>query len=99
MPTYILATKLAPNLISDLSQREKIGETWLMEIKSKCPDVKWITHYAVLGPYDFIDIFEAPDEETALKVSMITLSFGASVAETWTAFQYKRFLEIVKEIA
>jgi len=34
-------------------------------IKEKCPEVKFIAHYGLLGPYDFMDIYEAPDEETA----------------------------------
>ncbi len=63
-----------------------------------CPGVKWAAHYALLGPYDFMDIFEAPNEEVAAKVSMITLSTGASQAESWTAIPYSRFLELVKEI-
>ncbi len=31
--------------------------------------VKVITQYAVIGPYDFINIVEAPDNETITKVS------------------------------
>ncbi|NIW78259.1 MAG: GYD domain-containing protein, partial [Calditrichae bacterium] len=53
---------------------------------------------ALLGPYDFLDIYEAPDEETAAKVSMISLANGALQAESWTAVPYKRFLELSKEI-
>ena len=60
--------------------------------------MKWVAHYALPGPHDFIDIYEAPTEEEEAKVSMITLSTGASVAERWTAIPYKRFLELVKEL-
>jgi uncharacterized protein with GYD domain len=62
------------------------------------PKVKWLAYYALLGPYNFIVIYDAPTEEDAAKVSMITLSTGASVAESWTAIPYKRFLELVKEL-
>lgn len=98
MPTYILATKLSPELTKNPTLREDIGKEWKAKIKSKCPKVKWLAHYALLGPYDFIDIYEAPNEEEAAKVSMITLASGASVAESWTAIPYKRFLEIAKAI-
>jgi uncharacterized protein with GYD domain len=60
--------------------------------------VKWVAHYALLGPHDFIDIYEAPTEEEAAKVSMITLSTGALVVERWMAIPHKRFLELVKEL-
>jgi uncharacterized protein with GYD domain len=58
--------------------------------------VKFIAHYALLGHYDFLDIFEARDEEEAAKVSLISLAHGALQAETWTAIPYRRFLEIVQ---
>ena len=45
-----------------------------------------------------MDIFEAPNEEIAAKVSMITLSHGAIQAESWTAIPYARFLELADEI-
>ena len=67
-------------------------------VKEKCPDVKFINHYALLGPYDFLDIYEAPNEEVAAKVSMISLALGAEIAESWTAIPYKKFLKLAEEI-
>jgi uncharacterized protein with GYD domain len=55
-------------------------------------------HYALLGKYDFLDIYEAPDEETAAKVSMISLANGATTAESWSAIPYNRFLKLIEEI-
>lgn len=98
MPTYVLMTKLGPEVTRDMKKREKIGREWKDEIDLKCPGIRWIDHYALLGPYDFMDIFEAPDEETAAKVSMISLSRGALQAESWTAIPYARFLELTKQI-
>ena len=98
MGTYILMTKLTPEVTRELKQREKIGKKWMNRVSEKCPDVKWISHYALLGPYDFMDIFEAPNEEVAAKVSMITLASGALQAESWTAIPYGRFLELSEEI-
>jgi hypothetical protein len=45
-----------------------------------------------------MDVFEAPNEEIAAKVSMITLSAGALQAESWTAIPYSRFVELVDEL-
>jgi hypothetical protein len=45
-----------------------------------------------------MDVFEAPNEEIAAKVSMITLSSGALTAESWTAIPYSRFVELVDEL-
>lgn len=98
MPTFVLLTKLSSANFGDLHKREKIGRKWFTEVKKKCPEVKWIDHYALLGPFDFLEIYEAPNEEVAAKVSMITMSEGAVKAETWTALPYKKFLNITKEL-
>ena len=98
MRTFMLMTKLSPELTKQVKDRAKMGRAWLDQVKKKCPEVKWIAHYALLGPFDFMDIYEAPSEEVAAKVSMITMSQGAVKAESWTALPYKRFLEIAKEL-
>lgn len=98
MATYILLTKLSSESLGDPHKRETIGRRWFKTIKEKCPEVKWVDHYALLGPFDFMDIYEAPNEEVAARVSMITMSKGAVKAETWAALPYKRFLKIAQAL-
>jgi uncharacterized protein with GYD domain len=98
MKTFILMTKLSPEVTSKMKDRASIGRSWLDHVKAKCPEVKFVAHYALLGKYDFMDIYEAPDEETAAKVSMISLANGAFQAESWIAIPYKRLVELAQEI-
>ena len=98
MQTYILMTKLAPDVSRAVGEREKLGRAWMAQVKKKCPEVKFVAHYALLGRYDFLDIYEAPSEESAAKVSMISLSNGAFQSESWLAIPYKRFVELTEEI-
>ena len=98
MQTFVLMTKLAPEMSKQVKDQEKIGRVWLEQVKEKCPEVNFVSHYALLGPYDFLDIYEAPDEETAAKVSLISLQSGAFLAESWVAIPYKRFVELAEEI-
>ena len=98
MATFVLMTKLAPDLQKQMKDREGMGKQFLALVAKKCPSVRWVAHYALLGPYDFMDIFEARDEQEAAKVSMISQTLGATSAESWTAIPYSRFLELVKEI-
>ena len=97
MALYILMTKLTPEISGDLKKREAIGKEWKKKVDQICPDVKWIAHYALLGPYDFMDIYEAQDDETASKVSMITRASGALSVESWPAIKWSRFVEIIKD--
>ncbi len=98
MATYILLTKLSSGSLGTLHKREAVGRKWLEKVKAACPEVRWVEHYALLGPFDFMDVYEAPDNETAAKVSMITMSKGAVKAETWGALPYKKYLEIARRL-
>jgi uncharacterized protein with GYD domain len=84
--------------MKDMKHRDEIGQRWHDQVKKNCPSVKFLAHYALLGQYDSLDIFEAKDEEEAAKVSLISMANGATHAESWTAIPYKRFIEIVKEL-
>ena len=99
MKTFVLLTKLSPETSKKIKDRAKLGHSWMEQVKQKCPQVKFIAHYALLGHYDFLDIYEAPDEETAAKVSMISLSNGAFQSESLIAIPYKKFLQLVDDIS
>jgi uncharacterized protein with GYD domain len=98
MTTFVLMTKLSTEVTRELHHRAEIGKKWKKAVDEKCPEVKWVAHFALLGPYDFMDIFEAPDAETAAKVSLISQSMGAVKAESWTAIPYAQFLDIAKNL-
>jgi uncharacterized protein with GYD domain len=98
MKTYILLTKLSPELSLRLKDRKRIGTNWLDSVKVKCPGVKFIAHYALLGQYDFLDIYEAKDDETAAKISILSRENGASEAQSLTAIPYKRYLELIDDV-
>jgi uncharacterized protein with GYD domain len=91
-------TKLSPDVTAKMKDRAAIGRAWLDKVKEKCPEVKFVAHYGLLGPFDFVDIYEAPDAETAAKVSMISLAHGALQAESWLAIPYKRIVDLAAEI-
>ena len=98
MQTFILLTKLSPDLSKQMKDRTELGRTWLDHVKKKCPEVKFLAHYALLGQYDFLDIYEAPNEEVATKVSIISQAHGAFQAQSLPAIPYKRFLELTREV-
>jgi uncharacterized protein with GYD domain len=98
MPRFVLMTRLAPEALHDAEVRRAMGRAWLKKVKAACPEVTWHAHYAILGPYDFMDIYDAPDVETAHKVSVISRGEGAVSAESWQAMEYDRFLELLGEV-
>jgi len=49
-----------------------------------------------LGAYDYVDLFEAPDNEAATTVAVIVRSFGHASTETWPATPWERFKELLR---
>jgi uncharacterized protein with GYD domain len=98
MPVFVLMTRLAPETLHDSRGRRAMGKEWLKRVHESCPDVKWISHYALLGRYDFMDIYEAPDVETAHRVSLISRAEGAVTAESWPALPYDQFLGLMEKV-
>jgi uncharacterized protein with GYD domain len=98
MPIFVLMTKLAPGAIQSAKDRKGRGRAWIQKVAQKAPGVKWIAHYALLGRYDFMDIYEAPDDATAHTVSLISRQEGAVSAESWLAMPYDAHLKLLEDI-
>ena len=91
MATYILLTKVSPESMTAPAKLTELEEAVKKKIKKHCPQVKWVASYAVLGPYDYLDVFEAPDDLAAGKVATIVRSFGHATTETWSAIPWEQF--------
>lgn len=98
MPTFVLLTKLSTEVTKQMKDRADLGRQWLEKVKETCPEVKFLSHYALLGQYDFLDIYEAPNEETAAKVSMISQSYGAFQSQSLIAIPYSDFVRMTKDL-
>jgi len=95
MSTFIMLTRLNPDAAKFPAKMEDLERKVVDRISADCPDVKWLGSYAVLGPYDYLDIFSAPDNESALRVSVLIRTFGHAHTEVWPATEWKRFKDIV----
>jgi uncharacterized protein with GYD domain len=98
MALFVMMTKVAPDTLHDARVRRAMGKEWLQKVKKACPEAKWIAHYALLGPYDFMDVYEAPDLETAHRVSLISRGEGALTVESWPALPYEQFMKQLERI-
>jgi uncharacterized protein with GYD domain len=72
MPTYIMLTKLTSEGRTTVKKHPERIEEVEMELKKM--GVKVLDQYVLLGPYDFLNILEAPNNETIAKASV---EFGA----------------------
>lgn len=98
MPNFAMLTKLSPEALTEPNSITGLNREVESRIKKECPEVKWVANYALLGPYDYLDLFEAPDNEAATKVSLIIRSFGHASTETWVATPWERFENLAEEL-
>ncbi len=67
MPTYVLLSSLTPEGRKTVKERPNRITEVNKEIEQY--GAKVVSQYVVLGPYDFVTILEAPNNETVVRVS------------------------------
>jgi uncharacterized protein with GYD domain len=97
VPTFIMLTRLNTEVARSPKSLEQLERTVMGQVRKDCPDVAWHESYAVLGPCDYLDIFEAPDNEAAMRVSALVRTFGHAQTEIWGATEWNRFKEIMHQ--
>lgn len=95
MTTFIMLTRINADVARSPQSLEELEQRVMKLIQDQCPKVEWIHNYAVLGPYDYLDIFNAPDLETATKVSTIVRTYGGASSEIWPATEWGKFKEMI----
>ena len=99
MATFIMITKLSHEALVSPKSFEQLSASVTARIRTECPNVEWWSSYVVLGPADYLDIFTAPDIETAAKVATIIRSYGHATTEIWPAVEWDAFKSIVGGMA
>ena len=90
MPTYILLTTLTPEGVQTI----KNNPARIREVNREVEQLgaKVTAQWATLGRFDFVNVLEAPDEETIARVSMELGSRGTGRYETLTAIPVDDFI-------
>ncbi|HEC33191.1 MAG TPA: GYD domain-containing protein, partial [Chloroflexi bacterium] len=82
MATFILLSKVSLRRPGEVRALSAMDEAFGQRLREECPEVKRIASYALLGEYDFLHIFEAPDARIATKVALIANVFGHCTTQT-----------------
>jgi uncharacterized protein with GYD domain len=93
MPTYIMLTTLNPDGVQTIKNNPGRIKEVNREIEQLGATVK--AQWATLGQFDFINVVEAPDEQTILRVSLELGSRGTGTYETLTAIPIDDFISAI----
>lgn len=93
-----MLTKLGSGVARTGPMLEELERSATDKIREQCPNVRWLHSYAVLGRPDYVDIFTAPDVETAMKVSALVRTFGAADTEIWPALEWEKFKALSRSL-
>ena len=94
MARYILLSTLTEDGRRTIkSKPERIKE---VNIEVEAYGVKVLEQYAVLGPYDFVTIVEAPDNEAIFKMSIELGSRGTVMITCLPAVDIDVFIETLR---
>jgi uncharacterized protein with GYD domain len=93
MPTYILLSNLTAKGVQTL----KSNPARLREVNNDVEELgaRVLHQWATLGPFDFVNVVEAPDAATIARVSVALAARGSAKLQTLTALTIDEFLSAV----
>ena len=95
MPHYIMLSTLTDEGRKTIKERpERIMQ---VNKEVEAMGAKVINQYAVLGPYDFVNILEAPDNETISKIAVELGSRGTIQTVTLSAIPIDSLIKHLKK--
>ena len=94
MANFIMAMKINPDAKKHYDNlSHQVNES--LELLNG-EDVKAIKLFATLGRYDFLAVFDAPDQTVAFRVASEINRMGVLETETWPVIPYEDFSRLIQ---
>jgi uncharacterized protein with GYD domain len=93
MPTFIMLSKLSDQGLQTL----RANPERLREVNKDVEELgaRVLHQWFMLGPYDFVNIVEAPDAKTVARVSLAISSRGSTDLESYEAIAVDELLDLL----
>jgi uncharacterized protein with GYD domain len=93
MPTFILLSTLSFEGVESLKRNPSRLQQVNAQVESM--GAKICDQWAVLGPYDFVTVIEAPDELTVARIAVEIGARGSTKIQTLPAIPVGTFLDAI----
>jgi uncharacterized protein with GYD domain len=94
MSTFLMLSTVGPDGAATLSENPDRLKAVNAEVEAM--GVHVVAQWALLGPYDFCPILDAPDEKTMARVALVLGSRGTLKTLTLAAIPIDEYIESVR---
>jgi uncharacterized protein with GYD domain len=93
MPTYIMLSKLSEQGLQTL----RANPERIREVNKDVEELgaRVLHQWFMLGPYDFVNIVEAPDAKTVARISVAISARGSTELETYEAIEVEDIVSLM----
>lgn len=98
MPVFVMLTTLTEEGAKTLKNKPSRIKEVDREVMERF-GVKILAQYAVMGPYDFVNILEAPDNDTIVKMAVELNSRGTIRTLTMPAIDIDTLVRDLEELS
>ncbi|HJV71488.1 GYD domain-containing protein [Ideonella sp.] len=98
MPLFLMQTRLSADALHQPRSFQTLERHVAERVQAHCPEVKWVASYALLGPCDYVDVFEAPNLESAMRVSVLVRSYGHAETQVSPALAWPDFKALLQQL-
>ena len=96
MPTYVTLLKFTSEGLKSMAD---FGKAWEEGQKmAEQMGIRSIGAYGLLGRYDMMFIYEAPNEKAAASMPLSFAPGGTAQTETWTAIPMEEFAKLAARL-
>jgi uncharacterized protein with GYD domain len=95
MPTYLMLSRLSSKGVQTLTSNPARVDAVNKDVEEL--GAKVLHQWACLGPYDFVNIVEAPDAETIARVSVRLSARGSAKLESYELLEVDSLLQSIAE--
>jgi uncharacterized protein with GYD domain len=89
---------MAPSSLHTPGTLEYLEGEVMNRVREEVPEIRWLQNFAVCGPYDYIDVLDAPSLEAAIRASVLIRTYGHAHTELWPAVGWDEFKKIVRNL-